>query len=108
MSNPLVHAFFVGRALAETVYEQAETSFTDTLSELGKLDAELRENLRQFTERVMERAHQEEVAATQGRAASPPSQATTESADLQTMIDELRAEIARLRSELKQYRSRTP
>jgi len=108
MSNPLVHAFFVGRALAETIYEQAEVSLTDTLSELGKLDAELRENLRQFTERVMERARQEEEANMQGRTATSPSTTSAGSADLQTMIDELRAEIARLRSELKQYRSRTP
>lgn len=105
MSNPIVHAFFVGRALAETVYEQAEASLTDALSELGKLDAELRENLRDFTERVMERAQQEEQVAMEGRAtiASPPGAV---SEDLQTVIDELRAEIARLRSELKQYRSR--
>jgi len=109
MSNPIVHAFFVGRALAEMVYEQAEASLTDTLSELGKLDAELRENLRDFTEQVLERARREEEAAMQSRGATSGStQTTTASADLQTEIDELRANIARLRSELKQYRSRTP
>lgn len=107
MSNPIAHAFFIGRALAETMYEQAETSFTNTLSELGKLDAELRENLRQFTEQVMERAQLEEEMAMQGRATTTASTSTAGTADLQTMIDELRAEIARLRSELKQYRSRT-
>jgi chemotaxis regulatin CheY-phosphate phosphatase CheZ len=106
MSNPIVHAFFVGRALAETVYEQAEASLTDVLSELGKLDAELRENLRDFTEQVMERAQQEEQIAMERRSTvSAPAGAA--SVDLQTVIDELRAEIARLRSELKQYRSRT-
>lgn len=106
MSNPILHAFFVGRALAETVYEQAETSLTDALSELGKFDAELRENLREFTERVLERARQEEEAAMYGRTTTTTSGSGNEESDLQTEIDELRAEIARLRSELKQYRSR--
>lgn len=106
MSNPIVHAFFVGRALAETVYEQVEASLTDALSEFGKFDAELRENLRHFTERVVERAQQEEEAAMQGRTTASGSSPSPSATDLQTVIDELRAEIARLRSELKQYRSR--
>ncbi len=108
MSNPLVHAFFVGRALSEAFYEQAEKAFTTTLSELGKRDAELREQFRQFTEQVIERANREQEAAMQGRSgstASPFMQTTGTSADLQTMIDELRAEVAQLRSELKRYRS---
>ncbi|EKQ67860.1 hypothetical protein OsccyDRAFT_4153 [Leptolyngbyaceae cyanobacterium JSC-12] len=107
MNNPIVHAFFVGRALAETLYEQAEASITDALSELGKLDAELRENLRTFTERVVERASKQEEEAMQGRGTTFGTRPDSQAADLQTVIDELRAEIARLRSELKQYRSRT-
>ena len=106
MSNPIVHAFFMGRALADTLYDHAELAFTDGLSELGKLDAELREKLRTLSDRVVERAAQEEAATTQGR----PNQSATspfQAEDLQTVIDELRAEVARLRSELKQYRSRT-
>ena len=106
MSNPIVHAFFMGRALADTLYDHAELAFTDGLSELGKLDAELREKLRTLSDRVVERAAQEEAAATHGR----PNQSATspfQAEDLQTVIDELRAEVARLRSELKQYRSRT-
>ncbi len=106
MSNPILHAFFVGRALADTLYDHAELAFTDALSELGKLDAELRENLRTLSDRVAERAAQEEAAATQGRS-SQSTASPFQSDDLQTVIDELRAEIARLRSELKQYRSRT-
>lgn len=109
MNDPILHAFFVGRALAETVYEQAEHSLTDALSELGKLDAELRENMRQFTDRVLERAQREQETAMQARAtASSVTYPGFETGDLQTTIDELRAEIARLRSELKQYRSYTP
>jgi uncharacterized protein YceH (UPF0502 family) len=108
MSNPIVHAFFVGRALADTLYDHAELAFTDALSELGKRDAELREELRAFSDRVAERAAQEEAAAMQGRTPYATSQSPFQSDDLQTVIDELRAEVARLRSELKQYRSRTP
>ncbi len=108
MTNPISHAFFVGRALAETLYEQAETSFTDALSELGKLDAELREELRQFTDKVIERANREEEVSMPGRTSTTGGvRSDFQTADLQTVIDELRAEIARLRSELKQYRSRT-
>lgn len=105
MSNPIVHAFFIGRALADTLYERAEKSLTDALSDLGKFDAELREQLREFTEEVLERAAQEEsrVNTTQTGATGVTTEA--EPTDLQTVIDELRAEIARLRSELKQHRS---
>ncbi|QZZ18987.1 hypothetical protein J5X98_16305 [Leptothermofonsia sichuanensis E412] len=105
MSNPLVHAFFVGRALSEALYEQAEKALTNTLSELGKLDAELRENLHQFTADVIARASRAEEEAMRGRNAGTTVQSDRESADLQAMIDDLRAEIAQLRSELKRYRS---
>jgi len=104
MSNPLVHAFFVGRALAEALYEQAEHTLTDTLSELGKFDAEQRDRLRQFTEDVLQRAERAEAEAMEGRSVDGSS-APGEAADLQTMLDELRAEIAQLRAELKRYRS---
>jgi polyhydroxyalkanoate synthesis regulator phasin len=108
MSNPLIHAFFVGKAAADLLYEQMERSITDGLSELGKFDAEQRERLRQFTEQVIERANREAEAATQGRyttgdTASPGSEST----DVQAMIDELRAEIAQLRAQLQRYRSRS-
>lgn len=104
MSNPLVHAFFVGRAIAEVVSEEVEKAVTNSLSELGKFDAEQRERLRQFTNDVMARASQAEEAAMQGR---PVATSSTESSiDLQAMIDDLRAEIAQLRVELQRYRNR--
>lgn len=103
MSNPLVHAFFVGRAIAETLNEQIERTATDWLSELGKFDAEQRENLRQFVETALDRAQQAEAAATEGRSTRSASAGD----DVQAELDDLRAEIARLRSEIKQYRSAT-
>ncbi|MBV6626342.1 MAG: hypothetical protein KI793_25975 [Rivularia sp. (in: Bacteria)] len=110
MSNPLVQAFFVGRAAAEVINERMEGAFTDALSELGKLDAELKEHMRSFTTEVMERAERSSEAAGAGGGvystpASSTGESSTEPLDLQAMIDELRAEIAVLRTELQRHRS---
>jgi uncharacterized protein YceH (UPF0502 family) len=105
MSSPLIHAFFVGRAIAEIAYEQLEIGVTNALSELGKFDAEQRENLRTFVDQVTERANREaEVAQRSHTSTIVRVDAPT---DLQATIDELRAEIAELRSELQRYRSRS-
>ncbi|MCM0589618.1 MAG: DUF6825 family protein [Gloeotrichia echinulata IR180] len=103
MSNPLVQAFFVGRAVAEVINERLEVAVTDALSELGKFDAEAREQLRQFTDEVIQRANRAAEAADVGQPVT--GQPGSESGDVQTTIDELRAEIALLRTELKKYRS---
>ncbi|HIK43597.1 MAG TPA: hypothetical protein IGR64_01795 [Leptolyngbyaceae cyanobacterium M65_K2018_010] len=106
MSSPVLHAFFVGRALAETVSDRAERFLTASLSWLGQFDAEQRESLRQFTEEVMARAQQAEAEA--GPATSGASGFTaggTQTEDLQATIDTLRAEIAQVRVALQQYRS---
>lgn len=103
MSNPLVQAFFVGRAVAEVINERLEVAVTDALSELGKFDAEAREQLRQFTDEVIQRANRAAEAANVDQPAT--GQPGSESGDVQTTIDELRAEIALLRTELKKYRS---
>ncbi len=110
MSSPLLRAFFVGRALSEALYEQAEHALTDALSELGKFDAEQREKLRHFTQQVLDKAVQSETESMANR----PSGGTgagfsggnpgAASVDLQAMIDDLRAEIAEVRTELNRYR----
>ncbi|HEY9696785.1 MAG TPA: hypothetical protein V6D10_05955 [Trichocoleus sp.] len=107
MNDPLVHAFFVGRAFAEAIGEQVENVVTNALSDLGKFDAEQRERLRQFTDEVLERAKRAEEAAMQGRSTAPGSAASSSSQDLQEMIDNLRAETAQLRVELQQYRNQS-
>ncbi|MBD2528612.1 hypothetical protein KBT16_27325 [Nostoc sp. CCCryo 231-06] len=104
MSNPLVQAFFVGRAVAEVVNERLEVALTDALSDLGKFDAEAKEQLRQFTEEVIERANRAAEAANSGQATTGTRQASPDSGDLQADVDELRAEIALLRTELQHYR----
>ncbi|MEL6787389.1 MAG: DUF6825 family protein [Cyanobacteria bacterium J06607_15] len=118
--NPVTNAFFFGRALAEVMSEKLEESFTSTMSDLGKFDAEQRENLRQFMEEVQLRAER-----ASGATAYPPTSSSNgssssktaaprgvnidtssnNSADLQAMLDQLRAEIATLRAELKKYRN---
>jgi polyhydroxyalkanoate synthesis regulator phasin len=105
MSNPLLQAFFVGRAVAEVVNERLEVALTDALSELGKFDAEAREQLRQFTDEVLERANRAADATNVGQSTTVRGPSGSEPVDLQAMIDELRAEIALLRTELQKYRS---
>ena len=107
MSNPVIHAFFFGRALAEVLSEKIEDTFTNALSELGKFDAEQRERLRQFTEEVLARTEREAEQESQASSFSSASVGTDSPADLQEMIDELRAEIARLRAELTNYRNQS-
>ncbi|NEO54361.1 MAG: hypothetical protein F6K54_15480 [Okeania sp. SIO3B5] len=102
MSKSPLHAFFVGRAIAEGVYEQLENVVTNSLSTLGKFDAEQRENLRSFIEQALERADQE--AQTENNV-STSSNLNDQPKDLQAIIDDLRAEVAQVRSELQKYRS---
>lgn len=106
MSDPLIHAFFVGRAVAEALNEALEKTVTNAFSELGKFDAEQRERLRQFTIAVMDRANQATATVpTQGTSSSTTSRYSSASADLQATIDELRAEIAQVRVQLQRYRT---
>jgi polyhydroxyalkanoate synthesis regulator phasin len=107
MSNSVIHAFFVGRAIAQSLNEQLEDALANALSELGKFDAEQRERLRQFTEQVMERAEREAETAVQGRTTTAIVPIGSQPVDLQATIDELRSEIARLRAELQTYRNQS-
>ncbi len=118
MSNPVTDAFFFGRALAEVFSEKLEESFTNAMSDLGKFDAEQRENLRKFVEEVEIRAERAAENTTTTTTTSNVKVSTTtvtspsttpsvdiniHSDDLQAMLDSVRAEIATLRAELKKY-----
>ena len=101
----MVHAFFIGRALAAAIGERVEHLMTDSLSALGRFDAEQRENLRQFTEEVVARAQQEEAAAMSNRPTVETATGMASPQDLQATIDNLRAEIAQVRATLQQHRT---
>ena len=105
MSNPVIDAFFLGRALAEVVGEKLEDAYTNAMSELGKFDAEQRENLREFVDEVQLRAQRAADGGGYTTTTGTSSSSSDDPEDLQEMLDQLRAEIASLRSELKKYRS---
>ena len=119
MSNPVIDAFFLGRAFAEVLSEKLEDAYTHTMSELGKFDAEQREHLRQFIEEVQTRAQQSSRSSTTTTTTTVTTSSSTSNitnndynfsavsspGDLQEMLDQLRAEIASLRAELKKYRN---
>ncbi|MGB3240680.1 MAG: DUF6825 family protein [Geitlerinemataceae cyanobacterium] len=107
MTNPPVHAFFIGRVLAEEIGAQFEKVLTNGLSELGKFDAEQRESLSEFTDRILDRARLAENTALQGRPSGMSDFSSSIEVDWQASIDDLRAEIAQLRTELQRYRSRS-
>ena len=110
MSNPLIQAFFLGRATAEVLSEE----LTDALSTIGKFDAEQQQRLQEFPNRmvdlpnrVMERAQAEEnrVVEDQGEATVASTPMATD--DLQKTLHELRQEIAYLRTALRTYNSQS-
>ena len=105
MNKSPIHAFFVGRAIAEGIYEQLENGITNTLSGLGKFDAEQRENLRIFIEQALERADREAQVENNTNDNSDSSESDSQPKDLQAIIDDLRAEVAQVRAELQKYRS---
>ncbi len=105
MSNPVIDAFFLGRAVAEVLSERLEDAYTNVMSEISKFDAEQREQLREFIEEVQIRAQQAAVTTDPVTSNSNTGYSTSSSPeDLQEMLDQLRAEIASLRAELKKYR----
>jgi TRAP-type mannitol/chloroaromatic compound transport system substrate-binding protein len=97
----------MGRALATAIGEQLEQAMTETMSNLGRFDAEQRETLRKFTEEVMARVEQQEAEVSQEMSSNgfSTSPTTVGSEDLQATIDNLRAEIAQVRATLQQYRA---
>ncbi|MDX2272266.1 MAG: hypothetical protein NW237_10015 [Cyanobacteriota bacterium] len=102
MSNPVVRAFFIGRATADLLRERMENTLTDLASEFGKTLLEWQEGWQTFAFDVIQRAEQEEALAV-----GDPTQQPLKTDDLQATLDDLRAEVAQLRSELRKYRSQS-
>jgi polyhydroxyalkanoate synthesis regulator phasin len=101
MTKPSLNSFFVGRALAQSLNDKLGETLTYTLSELGKINAEQGEKLRNFTQEVIDRAARETANA--GGHTTTVS-ANGRAVDVQETIDDLRAEIARLRAEIQRHR----
>ena len=101
MTKPVLNSFFLGRALAESLNDKLGETLTYTLSELGKINAEQGEKLRQFTQEVIDRAARETTSAGGNTTTVSP---TGQTVDVQETIDDLRAEIARLRAEIQSHR----
>ncbi len=103
MTKPVLNSFFVGRALAQALNDKLGEALTYSLSELGKINAEQGEKLRQFTQEVIDRAARETTNA--GGNNTNTVAPDGEPIDIQQTVDELRAEIARLRAEIQQHRN---
>ncbi len=101
MTKNVLNSFFVGRALAQSLNDKLGETLTHTLSELGKINAEQGEKLRNFTQEVIDRAARETANAGGNTTTVAPNGQTV---DVQETIDELRAEIARLRAEVQRHR----
>ncbi|WP_373543433.1 DUF6825 family protein [Chamaesiphon sp.] len=101
MTKPTLNSFFVGRALAQSLNDKLGETLTYTLSELGKINAEQGEKLRNFTQEVIDRAARETTNASGNTTTVAPNGQTI---DVQETIDDLRAEIARLRAEIQAHR----
>lgn len=102
MTNPVVRAFFIGRATADLLRERVEYALTDFASMVGKGLAEFQESWQAFPEDVMARADQE-----QSQVSEDTGDFSFGNHDLQATLDDLRAEVAHLRSELQKYRSQS-
>ena len=102
MTNPVLNSFFLGRALAQSLNDKVGETLTYTLSELGKVNAEQGEKLRQFTQEVLDRAARETSDAGGNNSIVDPN---GQPVDVQETIDELRAEIARLRAEIQRHKA---
>lgn len=102
MTKPVLNSFFVGRALAQALNDKLGETLTYSLSELGKINAEQGEKLRQFTQDVLDRAARETNNAGGN---TTTVTADGQPVDIQQTVDELRAEIARLRAEIQQHRN---
>ena len=112
-SFDLLEAFFIGRALAETINERLGTLAADTFAEIGKLEAEIRRSISEFENEVVERGRREMMSTVipDGTGPSTPisSGGMVENeefvtADLGEAVDNLRAEIAATRALIQQIK----
>jgi hypothetical protein len=112
-SFDLLEAFFIGRALAETINERLGTLAADTFAEIGKLEAEIRRSISEFESEVVERGRREMMSTIIPDGMSPSAPRSSGGmveneefvpADLGEAVDDLRAEIAATRALIQQIK----
>ncbi|GAQ77962.1 hypothetical protein KFL_000060270 [Klebsormidium nitens] len=78
-SKQVLDAFFLGRALAETINERLGTALGELISEVSRVQAEQREFIREFQEEVQNRAEAELSRAAKSVVWEPPTRSSTSS-----------------------------
>jgi len=78
-SKQVLDAFFLGRALAETINERLGSALGELISEVSRVQAEQREFVRQFQEEVQSRAEAELSRAAKSVVWEPPTNSSTRS-----------------------------
>ncbi|KAL5702495.1 hypothetical protein ACHQM5_027708 [Ranunculus cassubicifolius] len=87
-SNGLLDAFFLGKALAETINERIESTVGEVLSVVGRLQAEQQKQVQEFQEDVLERAKKakdqaaREVLEAQGPSSKPTTTVAVSAVDV--------------------------
>lgn len=113
-SFDLLEAFFIGRALAETINERLGTLAADTFAEISKLEAEIRQSISEFETEVVERGRREMMSTIIPDGTGPSTSMSSGGvqveneefvpADLGEAVDNLRAEIAATRALVQQIK----
>lgn len=70
-SKSVLDAFFLGKALAETINERVESAVGELLSVVGRLQAEQQKQVQHFTDDVLERAKRAKENAAREAMESP-------------------------------------
>ncbi|KAH7619054.1 hypothetical protein Ndes2526B_g06004 [Nannochloris sp. 'desiccata'] len=115
----MLEAFFIGRALAETVNERLGSVVGDAVAEIGRIEAELRRSIQDFQDEVMFRAQKEMAASAGGDGSSMMGGgsgnkndknrgALVAPPDVAECVDNLRAEVASARALVQQIKQKPP
>ncbi|CAJ2655887.1 unnamed protein product [Trifolium pratense] len=82
-SKNVLDAFFLGKALAETLNERIESTVGELLSTVGRLQAEQQRQVQEFQEEVLDKAKKaKEKAAREATEAQPQGLVSNSTADI--------------------------
>ncbi|CAL5210885.1 unnamed protein product [Lathyrus oleraceus] len=87
-SKNVLDAFFLGKALAETLNERIESTVGEFLSNVGRLQAEQQRQVQEFQEEVLDRAKKaKEKAAREATEAQPQGLVSESAAYTEVVVD---------------------